>query len=371
MLDVTDSVKWSGLTLPNRIVMAPMTRVRSVNQRADDLTAEYYAQRASAGLIISEGTFTSPTARGFAAVPGIWSDRQVAGWRQVTNEVHDNGGRIVAQLWHAGRVSHTALQPDSACPIGPTDEVAVDGRAYIFGSDGDRRFVRPSTPRAMTEEDILAVVEEFGVAAANAMAAGFDGVEIHGADGFLINQFLNKGVNTREDAWGGTLENRLRFPLAVVDAVVTAVTRAGHGPGRVGFQVSPYGSLNGMPLYTEIEATYLVLASELSRRRVGYAHLSDQASSGDSPRMGIPEGFLKTFREEFTGLVILTGGMTRERADEVLNSGLVDLVGFGRPFISNPDLPHRLAESLPLADIRQDLVYSDGPEGYVDYPSLG
>nr|WP_255549627.1 alkene reductase [Corynebacterium sp. TAE3-ERU12] len=367
-----DSVEWSGLTLPNRIVMAPMTRVRSQNQCADELTAEYYAQRASAGLIISEGTFISPSAKGSAAVPGIWRQSQVDGWSVVTRAVHRAGGRIVAQLWHVGRVSHPALQPGGAAPVSPTSRAAEGGKCYIFDDSGEGKFVASTQPRGLHTEEIPGIIDDFATAASNAIAAGFDGVEIHGANGYLIHQFLNPDVNDRTDEWAAQDEDGcVKFPLAVADAVIAAVTKAGFGPGRVGMRLSPYGSINGMPVYYGIEATYLRLAAELGQRRVGYIHLADQSTTSRDALMPIPRDFIAQFRKEYPGKVIFTGGMTGPSAQQMLDDGLADLIGFGRGFIANPDLPHRIAQDLPWADYDQATVYAQGPQGYTDYPAAG
>lgn len=366
------------LTLANRVVMAPMTRVRAQAQVADELLAEYYGQRASAGLIVSEGTFISPQARGFAAVPGIWKDRQVEGWAQVTEEVHARGGRIVAQLWHCGRISHEALQPSGAAPESPTSNPASTGKCYIFDSRGEARFTAPSAPRGLDVEGIERTIADYAGAAANAVAAGFDGIEIHAANGYLIEQFINPMVNDRSDEWGaGDVVKRLRFPLAVADAVRGAVRDAfGSGeaaresrPFVLGMRVSPYGTVNDMPLYSDIETTYVTLARELGERGFDFLHVADQSTTtGDPSTPAVPHDVLAAMREAFGRTVILTGGQTAESAQQVLDAGRADLVGFGRPFIANPDLVRRLRDGLPLAEARADLIYAQGPEGYVDYP---
>lgn len=360
-----------GIELANRVVMAPMTRVRSVSQVADELQAEYYAQRASAGLIISEGTFVSPAARGFAAVPGLWKDSQVEGWRHVVDEVHAKGGRIVAQLWHCGRVSHPALQPEHAAPVSSTSHPARTGKCYIFDSRGKARFTEPAEPCGLDEAGIEATIADFGRAAANAVAAGFDGVEIHGANGYLVEQFINPCVNDRSDGWGaGTVAERLRFPLAVADAVLDAARDAGAPEGfAVGMRISPYGTVNDMPLYDDIETTYVELARGLWSRGVDFVHVADQSSTTDAPTPKVPSEFLEHLREVFGGSIIFTGGLDGAAAGELLDGGLVDLAGFGRPFIANPDLVHRLREGLPLADARPELIYAQGEAGYTDYPA--
>lgn len=365
-----------GLQLPNRVVMAPMTRVRSQAQVADDMTGEYYAQRATAGLIVSEGTFISPAARGFAAVPGIWKPSQVEGWAQAVGDVHAAGGRIVAQLWHCGRVSHTALQPSGSAPVSSTSTPAEGAKCYIFDSRGEARFTGASEPVGLDHDGIARTIADYARAAAHAVEAGFDGVEIHAANGYLIQQFINPMVNDRTDDWGAqTVGKRLRFPLAVADAVLAAVRDAGRTPGAdfaVGMRISPYGTVNGIPLYDGVETTYVTLARELGQRGVDFIHVADQSSTtGDVVVPGVPRGFMEHMREEYPGAVIFTGGQDAASAQEWLDSGLVDLVGFGRPYIANPDLVRRMRDDLPLAEADPDTIYSQGPEGYLDYPEYG
>jgi len=378
-----DSHRIAELPLANRVVMAPMTRVRSESQAADEMVADYYAQRASAGLIVSEGTFISPEARGFAAVPGIWKQSQVDGWAQVVDRVHAAGGRIVAQLWHCGRVSHTALQPSEAPPVSSTSTPAHEAKCYIFDSRGEARFTAPSEPVGLDEDGIARTIGDYARAAAGAVRAGFDGIEIHAANGYLIQQFINPGVNDRTDDWGAqTVDKRLRFPLAVVDAVQDAVREAvrearaeganddgaDERPFLIGMRISPYGTVNDIPLYDGVETTYTALARQLGERGVDFIHVADQSSTtGDRVTPEVPRGFMEHLREVYDGAVIFTGGQDTESAQAWLDSGLVDLVGFGRPFIANPDLVRRLRDELPLAEADDDTIYAQGPEGYVDY----
>ncbi|MFD5867600.1 alkene reductase [Corynebacterium sp. NPDC060344] len=390
-----DPFRIGAVPVDNRVVMAPMTRVRSQSQVADEMVAEYYGQRASAGLIVTEGTFISPEARGFAAVPGIWKPAQVEGWAHVVDAVHAAGGRIVAQLWHSGRVSHTALQPSGSAPASSTSTPARGAKCYIFDSTGEARFTGASEPLGLDDDGIARTIADYARAAAGAVAAGFDGVEIHGANGYLIQQFINPGVNDRSDDWGAqTVDKRLRFPLAVVDAVQSAVREAldartgeGNGEGNgegsgdgevaprpftVGMRVSPYGTVNDIPLYDDVETTYVSLARELDARGVDFIHVADQSSTtGDVPTPEVPREFMEHLREVYRGAVIFTGGQTAGSAQEWLDSGLVDLVGFGRPYIANPDLVRRLRDDLPLAEADADTIYAQGPEGYVDYPAYG
>ncbi|MFC3849626.1 alkene reductase [Corynebacterium hansenii] len=380
-----DSFRIGELSLPNRVVMAPMTRVRSQSQVADEMVAEYYAQRATAGLIVSEGTFISPEARGFAAVPGIWKPKQVEGWAQVVDRVHAAGGRIVAQLWHCGRVSHTALQPSGSAPESPTSTPAEGAKCYIFDSRGEARFTGASDPVGLDDDGIARTIADYARAAANAVEAGFDGIEIHAANGYLIQQFINPLVNDRSDGWGAqTVDERLRFPLAVVDAVNDAVRDAlreartkdgaGSGEGRpfiIGMRISPYGTVNGIPLYDGVENTYVTLARELGERGVDFIHVADQSSTtGDRVTPAVPRQLLEHMREQYRGAVIFTGGQDAASAREWLDTGLVDLVGFGRPYIANPDLVRRMREDLPLAAVDPETIYSQGPEGYIDYPEF-
>lgn len=363
------------MTLPNRVVMAPMTRVRSESQIADELQGEYYAQRATAGLIVSEGTFISAAARGFAAVPGIWKQQQVEGWAQVVDEVHGAGGRIAAQLWHCGRISHTVLQPAGKAPASPTSHGTEHGKCYIFDSRGEARFTGASQPEGLDAEGIEATIADYAAAAAGAVEAGFDAIEIHAANGYLIEQFINPLVNDRSDEWAaGTVEGRLKFPLAVADAVIDAVARARPRGERVavGVRVSPYGTVNGMPLYDGIETTYVTLARELGRRGVDFIHIADQSSTtSDGSAPEVPDDFLRRHREAYSGAVIFTGGQDAESAQRLLDSGAVDLVGFGRPFIANPDLVRRMRDGLPLSEPDPVTIYAQGPRGYVDYPVFG
>ena len=363
MINLDSPIEVGKLTLPNRVVMAPLTRTRAPGQAANDLLAEYYAQRASAGLIISEGTFISEQARGFAAVPGIWSNRQVDGWAQVTDAVHKAGGHIFAQLWHVGRVSHSALQPDNGAPLSSTSHGTDQARAYIFGGSGEARFVEPSEPVGMTTDQIATTIRDYARAAENAMAAGFDGVEIHAANGYLIEQFMNPNINDRSDSYHAfTVENRLRFPLEVLAAVTKQI-----GAKRTGIRLSPWGTASGAPLYPEISETYLALGDALNPK-LAYVHFNDQAYNGSGGHPGIDRHWLPQFREAFGGPIIVTGGMTKQRALEYLESGYADLIGFGRAYIANPDLVERLRADEPLATPDPATFYTHGAEGYTDYP---
>ena len=361
-----------GLALPNRIVMAPLTRSRAKNDAADTLTALYYTQRATAGLIVSEGTPISREGQGYLFNPGIFTADQVTGWRSVTDSVHSVDGRMFAQLWHVGRVSHTSLQPDGQAPVSASDRVANGALAFARDAAGEPAFVAASQPRALVTEEVRRIVEDFAQAAQNAIDAGFDGVEIHGANGYLHEQFLNPHVNDRTDRYTGlTIAGRIAFTLEVVDAVARRI-----GPSRVGIRISPYGRLFDMPAYDETEATYLALASELADRRIAYLHVMDQ-SGFDTGAMTVDSlppqrPFWNKLREAFSsGAIILAGGMTRERAEALIDEGTIDLAAFGQAYIGNPDLVRRLRDGLPLATPDKSTFYGGDAKGYTDYPPYG
>lgn len=361
-----------GLALPNRIVMAPLTRSRAKNDAADTLTALYYTQRATAGLIVSEGTPISREGQGYLFNPGIFTADQVTGWRSVTDSVHSVDGRMFAQLWHVGRVSHTSLQPDGRAPVSASDRVANGALAFARDAAGEPAFVAASQPRALATEEVRRIVEDFAQAAQNAIDAGFDGVEIHGANGYLHEQFLNPHVNDRTDRYTGlTIAGRIAFTLEVVDAVARRI-----GPSRVGIRISPYGRLFDMPAYDETEATYLALASELADRRIAYLHVMDQ-SGFDTGAMTVDSlppqrPFWNKLREAFSsGAIILAGGMTRERAEALIDEGTIDLAAFGQAYIGNPDLVRRLRDGLPLATPDKSTFYGGDAKGYTDYPPYG
>lgn len=364
-MDLFSPFDLGGLVLPNRIVMAPMTRSRAAAERADNLTAAYYRQRASAGLIISEGVPISREAVGYAFLPGVSSDEQVAGWRGVTHAVHESGGRIFAQLWHVGRVSHTSLQEAGAAPVSSTNEPAEGGRAFAYArrDDGSIGFVPPSAPRALETSEVPRVVADYVVAARNAISAGFDGVEIHAAHGYLVEQFLNPKINLRTDRYGGSLEGRVRLLLEIVEGVASIT-----GPGRVGVRLSPNASLLGAPTYDYNASTYLHAIAELGRRRLSYVHLSDTGARAGT--RAVDDDLLGQVREVFPGAIVLAGGLDREKAEPLLAAGLIDLAAIGQPFISNPDLVERMQRGWPLARPDRDTYYGGGAEGYIDYPSF-
>jgi N-ethylmaleimide reductase len=344
------------LELQNRLVMSPLTRSRAIGNVPNDLMAEYYAQRATAGLIITEGTTPSPNGLGYARIPGIYSAEQVAGWKKITEAVHAKGAKILCQFMHTGRVGHPANLPPGAKVVGPS-AVAAAGDMW---TDSDGMQPMP-TPEVI---DIPAAIAEHVQAAKNAIEAGFDGIELHGANGYLIEQFIRPNSNIRTDEYGGGIEGRARFMLEVVEATSAAI-----GKDRVGIRLSPYGVFNDMPLYPEMEADYLYLAKKLNETGLLYIHLVDHSSMG-APE--VPEALKAKFREIFKGALILSGGyFTAERAEADLAAGKGDLITFGRAFLANPDLVERLKTGAALNEVDMATFYTPGPQGYTDYPTLG
>ncbi|CAG9175172.1 alkene reductase [Cupriavidus pampae] len=370
MTRLFDTFDLAGLTLRNRVVMAPLTRSRAPADVADERVALYYTQRATAGLIVSEGTPISREGQGYLFNPGIFTEAQIAGWRLTTNSVHAVGGHMFAQIWHVGRVSHPSIQADGKLPVSPSSKQPVGAQAYGYDEQGQPNLIAPPAPRQLATEEIHRIVQEFAQAAENAIAAGFDGVEIHGANGYLHEQFLNPLVNDRDDEFSAhTMENRLRFTLAVIDAVVARI-----GASRVGIRISPYGQLFDMPLHPEIDATYTALAKEIGQRKLAYVHLMDQSGfivGKTTVDAGAALGFNGLLRNLKTYLphtaLILAGGMTRERAEQMIEDGLIDLAAFGASFISNPDLVARLQNDWELAPADRTTFYGGGAKGYIDY----
>ncbi len=360
----------SGTMLSNRVVMAPMTRSRAPDDIATETVALYYAQRATAGLIISEGTSISREGQGYLFVPGIYSPEQVAGWRLTTSSVHALGARIFAQIWHVGRVSHTSIQSNDAAPVSPSSKIANGATAFGYDDAGKPGFVAASVPHQLSTDEVVRVVGDFADAAGNAIEAGFDGVEIHGANGYLLEQFLNPLVNDRNDRYAAdTMENRLRFTLEVVDAAIARVGRE-----RVGIRLSPFGKLFDMPHHDAIAATYTALVAALGERRIAYVHIMDQSGfgMGDSTGESVSDQIhrlLGIFRKSLPATaLILAGGMTRERAESLIANGTIDLAAFGQPFISNPDLVTRLRNDWPLTKPDRATYYGGDARGYIDYP---
>lgn len=353
--DLLTPVRLGPYTLKNRMVMAPMTRNRAkAGEVPSEIAATYYGQRSSAGLIVTEGSQVSPEGIGYPNTPGIHSDAQVEGWKRVTEAVHAKGGRIFLQLWHVGRVSHSSLQPEGRLPVAPSP-VAIDG---LYRSRSGP--VPYEAPHELTVEEIAIVIEQFREGAKRALAAGFDGVEIHGANGYLVDQFLRDGSNRRTDAYGGPVENRARFLLEVVDAVAGV-----WGADRVGVRFSPTGAFNDMSDSDPL-ATFSHMAEALRPYGLAYIHLF-MAQIGDpaSPDHAIA----RAMKERFGGTVILNGGFTKETGNAVLAEGLGDLVAFGVLFLANPDLPERFAEGAPLNEPDRSTFYGGGEKGFIDYPT--
>ncbi len=346
-----------SLTLQNHLVMSPMTRNRAIGNIPNELMAQYYGQRASAGLIITEGTSPSPNGLGYPRIPGIFSAAQVAGWKLVTAAVHAKGGKIFMQLMHCGRISHALNLPAGARVIAPS-AVAAAGEMYT-----DAEGMKPHpVPQAMSEADIRVAIEEYAQAARNAVTAGFDGVELHGANGYLIEQFIRPNTNIRTDNYGGTIENRGRFMCEAVAAAIAAI-----GKDKVGIRLSPFGVFNDMPLYAAMEDDYAYLAKKLNTLGLAYIHLVDHSSMG-APT--VPDSMKATFRSVFKGKLILSGGYDAARAESDLAAGKADLIAVGKPFLANPDLVARWKTGAALNAFDMNTFYTADTKGYTDYPTL-
>ena len=345
------------LELQNRMVMAPMTRSRSIDNIPGDLVRDYYAQRASAGLIITEGTSPSPNGLGYPRIPGIFSSAQVAAWTPVNQAVHTHGAKIFIQLMHCGRIAHPLNLPAGARVIAPS-AIAATGEMYT-----DAEGMKPNaTPQAMTSADIKSTIEEFAQAAKNAVAAEFDGIELHAANGYLLEQFIRPNSNVRTDEYGGSIENRARFVLEVVDAAIAAI-----GKDKVGIRLSPFGVFNDMPDYPAMASDYTYLAQQLNARGLVYVHLVDHSPMG-APE--VPQSIKETIRREFKGCLILSGGYDAERAENDLATQKCDLIGGGRPFRANPDLVARWKTHAAVNAPDFSTFYTPGVKGYTDYPTL-
>lgn len=349
--------KLGNLSLQNHLVMCPLTRSRATGNIPNDLMAEYYAQRASAGLIITEGTSPSPNGLGYARIPGIFSDAQVAGWRKVTDAVHARGARIVVQLMHTGRIGHQLNLPAGAKVVGPS-AVAAAGQMFT-----DAEGMKPHpVPAALSEAELKSTLGEYVKAATNAVAAGFDGIELHAANGYLLEQFIRPNSNQRTDGYGGSIEKRARFVLEVAQASIAAI-----GKDKVGIRLSPFGVFNDMPLYPELESDYAYLAKALNEAGLVYVHLVDHSAGGAPP---VPDSIKATFRNSFKRTLILSGGYTAERAEADLSSGKADLIAVGKGFLANPDLVARWKGKAALNAPDPSTFYTPGPKGYTDYPAL-
>jgi N-ethylmaleimide reductase len=353
-----DAYSARTLKLANRIVMAPMTRSRATASHTPiALMATYYGQRATAGLIITEGTSPSANGLGYPRIPGLYDTAQRDAWQTVTSAVHEKGGKIFLQLMHCGRVAHVANLPAGAEVLG-CSAVACPGEMFT-----DAQGMQPhSTPRAMNEADIEQAINEHVSSARLAIEAGFDGVELHGANGYLIEQFLNPLINTRTDAHGGSPENRNRLAIDIVRATVSAI-----GPDRVGIRLSPYGVFNGTGEFTQVQEQYLALVEVLSSLGLLYVHLVDHSAMGAPP---VPADFKKMLRAGFNGLFLLSGGFDHAAAEQALAEMRGDLVAFGRPFLANPDLVSRMKNDAPLNAPDMSTFYTPGAKGYTDYPAL-
>ncbi|MCU8021373.1 MULTISPECIES: alkene reductase [unclassified Shewanella] len=356
------SYKLASLALNNRIVMAPMTRARTTQPGniPNDLMAQYYAQRASAGLIITEATQISDDSQGYSFTPGVYTAEQIEGWKKVTAAVHQAGGKIFNQIWHVGRVSHPIFQQGNT-PIAPSAIAPVGTKVWIVDeAHPEGQMVDCPEPKVMVQADIDRVVADFAQAGVNAVAAGFDGIEIHGGNGYLIDQFLRTNSNHRTDAYGGSQENRIRFLLEIVQAVSAKI-----GANKVGVRLAPYVTFKDMAC-PEIVDTILLAAKHLSALGVAYLHLSE-ADWDDAPQ--VPESFRVELRKVFKGSIIVAGRYDVARANEVIDNGYADLVAFGRPFIANPDLPYRLMHQLPLSAFDKGPLFGGCGVGYTDYPT--
>ena len=365
MTSLFEPTRAGDLQLASRIAMAPLTRNRSPEAIPTDLVATYYAQRASAGLIISEATAISPQAQGYADVPGLYGTEQLDGWKKVTRAVHEAGGKIVVQLWHVGRISHTSLQPGHAKPVAPS---AIRAHAKtVLLKDGVPTFTDTSEPRALDAEELPRIVQDYRHAARNAIAAGFDGVEIHAANGYLIDQFLKTGANQRTDDYGGSIKNRARLLLEVTRAIVDEI-----GGGRTGIRLSPVTPANDI-VDENPQPLFDYVVRELGKLGLAYVHVIEGATGGPRELPDRPFDYAE-LRNAYRaaggkGAWMVNNGYDRALAEAALANG-ADIVAFGRPFISNPDLVERLKQNAPLNELNRDTLYGGGAKGYTDYPTL-
>lgn len=354
-MKIFNHFKLGNIELNNRLVMAPMTRSRAINNIPNDLMIEYYRLRATAGLIITEGVAPSANGLGYSRIPGIYNKAQIEGWKKITNAVHSEGGKIFIQLMHTGRVSHPENMTLNARILAPS-AIAMSGEMW---TDAKGMQACPE-PFEMTLADIDQAQEEFVEASKNAIEAGFDGVELHGANGYLLDQFLNTASNKRHDEYGGSFENRCRFTLEVAEKVADSI-----GGERTGIRLSPYGVYNDMEIFEGIEDTYEHLARELGKLNLVYIHVLDFSYQG-APE--VPESVKSKIRSSFGRDIIVNGGLDREKAENILNEEKGDLVAFGQAFLANPDLVYKFENNLPLNDPDYDTFFTPGKEGYLDYP---
>lgn len=351
-------LKAGTIEFKNRLAMAPMTRSRaSSNNIPAEITIKYYGDRAGAGLIITEGTSPSPNGVGYARIPGIYNAEQIAAWKKITDAVHAKGGHIFIQLMHTGRVTHPLNLPAGAEMLAPS-AIAATGQMW---TDTEGMKDQP-TPRAFTTEEVKSTIQEYVQAAKNAVEAGFDGVELHSANGYLIEQFINPGTNVRTDEYGGSIENRGRFLLEIA-----AQTAAAIGKEKVGVRFSPYGAFNDMPAYDQVDETYAYLAGELSKLGILYVHVLDHSSGGAPP---VPQKVKDIIRATFKGIFIACGGFNKATAEEALDNGSADIIAFGKPYLANPDLAKRFELDAELNQPDFGTLYTPGEKGYNDYPAL-
>lgn len=355
-------LKVGEITVANRIFMAPLTRLRSIEPGdiPTALMAEYYQQRASSGLIITEATQTSFQAKGYAGAPGLHTDSQIAAWKTITHSVHQRQGHIAVQLWHTGRISHYSIQPDQHAPVAPS-AINAGTRTSLRDENGQPIRVDTSDPRALELSEIPGIVADFRHAAASAREAGFDLLELHGAHGYLLHQFLSPSANQRQDEYGGSRENRARLLLEVVDAV-----SAEWGASRIGIRLSPIGSFQNVDNGPHEEDDALYLIDELNQRGIAYIHLSEPDWVGGAPYSDV---FRRKVRAHFNGVIIGAGAYTLEKAEALIDKGVIDAAAFGRDYISNPDLVERFQHHQPLNEQRPEYFYGGGAEGYTDYPT--
>lgn len=360
MTTLFDPIQIGDIALANRIAMAPLTRNRATGSVPTPMMAEYYGQRATAGLIIAEASQISPMAQGYLDTPGIYSPEQIAAWRPVTDAVHAAGGRIVIQLWHVGRISHSSLLPEGAAPVSSTNQVA---NTQTYTRDG---FVPVSAPRALRDDELPGLVDDYRHAARCAIEAGFDGVEVHAANTYLLEQFLRDSINARSGPYGGSIANRARLLLEVVRAVSDEI-----GVGRTGVRLSPLTTFGGSaPLDSNPQALYGYVVEQLAPLGLAYLHMIEGETGGPRKPEGAPAFDYAALRRAFPGAWMVNNGLSRADGLDAVAGGAADIVAYGRPFISNPDLVRRLKEDAPLNELRADKLYGGGAEGYTDYPVL-
>jgi N-ethylmaleimide reductase len=361
MTSLFDPIRFGDIPLANRIVMAPLTRNRAPGQLPNDLMRTYYTQRATAGLIVTEASQICAEGQGYLDTPGIYSPEQVAGWRKITDAVHAAGGRIVIQLWHVGRISHVSLQPGGAAPVSSTARPAI-GKTFTTAG-----FVDCSTPRALRTDEIPGLVAAYRHAARCAIDAGFDGVEVHGANGYLLEQFLRDSINDRTDAYGGSIANRARLMVEVMQAVVAEI-----GGGRTGLRLSPVTPVNDAGQDSDAQALYAHVVRELAPLKLAFLHIIEGQTGGarDLSSKGVKPFDYAALRAIYGGPWLVNNGYSRAMAIAAVASGAADAVAFGKAFIANPDLVRRLREDAPLNPLVQATLYGGGAAGYTDYPAL-